>query len=124
MGVPGRGGRTFLTESRIGWGPLFPKIIGLGFDPGFWDGGGGGWDLQKIQSVWGFWKTNPTCMGLACPNPEEMGPPDVAKVELQGKPTGFLSDRFFSVHTGGGTVGLYNSRSTHLGGPAMVDGIN
>ena len=33
------------------------------------------------------------------------GAPDVTKVELQGKPTGILSDRFFSSPTGGPTVG-------------------
>ena len=91
MGVTRHGGHTFLTASRIAWGPLFPKNTGLGF----WDGWGRGLGLGENAISLGFPERFPTFMGLRKPKQERMGPPDVAKVGLQGKPTGILSDRFF-----------------------------
>ena len=101
MGFPGRGDQTFLGGARIGWGPLFPKNIGLGFGPGFWDGGGGGWDLQKIQSVWGFRKDFPHLWALPVQIRKGWGPLMWPKWGYRENPPDFFYRIFFSLHTGG-----------------------
>mgnify|MGYP001494299823 CR=1 FL=1 len=96
MGVPGWGDHTCLGGIGVGWGLVFgkdwPWILG--------------WAKNTISL--GFPERFPTFMGLRKPKEERMGPPDVAKVGLQGKPTGILLDRFFPLHTGG-PRGLYKS---------------
>ena len=85
----------FLGESGYD-GALFSKNIGLGLLG--WRGGG--WDLQKIQSVWGFRKDFPHLWTLLVQIREGWGPLMWPKWGYRENPWGFYRI-VFSLYTQG-----------------------
>ena len=96
------GSHLFWWNQESGGALCSQKILALDFALDFGMGGGGGWDLEKMRSVWVFRKDFPHLWALGNQRKKGWGPLMWPKLSYRGNgPKSYRISRVFLAHTPG-----------------------